>query len=139
VRLERLNGGAPLLNTHSRWASRTCSAWSRRLGGRRQAGRATVRFSEREDVEPIFRDVKDKIIVNVSSATRSTAWSSCPRRDSDGCTIYRAVDWEPMELSLVPIGADAGAGVRSTEKDRTYPCEVIDNIPAAPPLQERKP
>jgi hypothetical protein len=31
----------------------------------------------------------------------------------DDLPIYRAVDWEPMEISIVPIPADAGAQVRS--------------------------
>lgn len=29
--------------------------------------------------------------------------------------LYRATDWEPMEISIVPIPADAGAQIRSNE------------------------
>lgn len=134
VRLGRLNGGgAPLLNTHSRWDLSSVLGVvekdSATVNGAR--GVAKVRFSQREDVEPFFRDVADKIIVNVSCGYAIYRMEMLPAdADSEGLPIYRAVDWEPMELSLVPIGADAGAGVRSTEKDRSFPCEIIDNIPA---------
>jgi hypothetical protein len=40
-----------------------------------------------------------------------------------GELVMRAVDWEPSELSLVPIGADPGAGVRSDSQE-TYPCVI---------------
>lgn len=133
VRLERLNNGAPLLDTHNRWSLSdvlgVVEASSAKVDGRQ--GVATVRFSKREEVEPIFRDVKDKIIVNVSTGYAVYRMEQLPPdAKSDGLQIYRAIDWEPMELSLVPIGADAGAGVRSTEKDRKYPCEIIEAIPA---------
>lgn len=136
VRLGRLNGGgAPLLNTHARWDLASVLGVvekdSAKVDGKR--GVATTRFSKREEVEPIFRDVKDKIIVNVSCGYAVYRMEMLPPdAESEGLPIYRATDWEPMELSLVPIGADAGAGVRSPEKDRKYPCDVIDStIPAA--------
>jgi hypothetical protein len=52
--------------------------------------------------------------------------------------VYRAIDWEPYELSLVTIPADAGAEVRAQE--RTFPCEFITPAGAAAdhqPQQER--
>jgi hypothetical protein len=44
--------------------------------------------------------------------------------------MWRVVDWEPHELSLVPIPADAGAQIRSEggkpeDKAPLYRCEVI--------------
>ena len=71
VDLSRLNSGA-LLNSHD--ASSLGSilgvvekAWlaSGGLGGGAQ-GRAVVRFSSREDVAPIFNDVQEGILRNVS-------------------------------------------------------------------------
>lgn len=136
VRLGRLNsGGAPLLNTHSRWSLEDVLGVVEKDSARMANGEgtATTRFSKREEVEPIFRDVKDKIIVNVSCGYAIYRMEQLPPDDrSEGLPVYRATDWEPMELSLVPIGADAGAGVRSQEKDRaSYPCEVIETTPAA--------
>lgn len=128
VRLARLNSGAPLLNTHNRFSLEAVlgvvTAGTAKVDGTR--GTATVRFSKREEVEPIFRDVKDKIIVNVSAGYVVHRMQETVEM-VDGIPVYRAIDWEPMELSLVPIGADAGAAVRS-ENQRTYPCEVIPLI-----------
>jgi len=141
VRLDRLNNGAPLLDTHNRWdlsgVLGVVESGSARVDGRE--GSADVRFSKREEVDTIFRDVKDKIIVNVSCGYRVLRMEQLPPDErSEGLMVYRAIDWEPMELSLVPIGADAGAGVRSPEKDRTYPCEIIDTaIPAVPATQRK--
>jgi hypothetical protein len=38
--------------------------------------------------------------------------------------VFRAVDWTPHEISMVPIGADAGAGVRS-ESAETNRCVFV--------------
>ena len=70
VDLTRLNGGAPLLNTHGAFDLADVigvveRAWIAREGGT-YVGRATVRFSDRADVEPIWQDVKGGIIRNVS-------------------------------------------------------------------------
>jgi len=120
VRLDRLNGGAPLLNSHSSYDLRdqigvVLRAW---LDG--AEGRALVKFSSRADVEPIFRDVRDGIYRNVSVGYKVHK----TERDETGVTpIERAVDWEPYELSLVPIPADAGSTVRSEEPPPTQPQE----------------
>lgn len=143
VRLTRLNNGAPLLNTHSRWTLEdvlgVVEASTAKVDGAR--GVATVRFSKREAVDPIFRDVKDKIIVNVSAGYVIHRMLETAEM-VDGIPVYRAIDWEPMELSLVPIGADAGAGVRADEQQqqRTYPCEIIEarTIPATSATNDKE-
>ncbi|HRO60962.1 MAG TPA: Mu-like prophage major head subunit gpT family protein, partial [Burkholderiaceae bacterium] len=72
-----------------------------------------MRFSERADVEPIFQDVRNGIVRNVSVGYSIQELDRIPpTRDGDLWT-YRAVRWQPFELSLVAVGADAGAGVRS--------------------------
>lgn len=122
VRMDRLKSGAPLLNSH---ASRSLSdqigvvedAWLE--GG---SGYARVRFSGRQDTGPIFQDVKDGIVRNVSVGYRVYKYKDVSQ-EGDPVKTMRAVDWEPMEISLVPIGADAGASIRS-EKENLNECEV---------------
>lgn len=135
VQLDRLNRGAPLLNSHNRWdlddqIGVVEKAW---IDG--NEARALVRFSARADVEPYWQDVKSGIVRNVSVGY--TVKRVAIERSPGQITVWRVVEWEPMELSLVPIPADAGAGVRSAEarETRTYP--VIFNEsraadPAAP-------
>ncbi len=126
VRLGRLNGGAPLLNSHQ--ASTLDDvigvvdrAWIT-PGTNGYEGRASVRFSQREDVAPIFKDVHDGILRNVSVAYTVHKYEITEERGK--VPVWRAVDWSPLELSAVPIGADPGAGFRSTEP-KTNPCEIV--------------
>ncbi len=113
VRLDRLNGGAPFLNSHDAWSLESVLGvvvdGSARIANGQ--GTATIRFSERADVEPIFRDIAGGIIRNVSVGYRVHRYDITKR---DGAPeLWRAVDWEPLEISAVAIGADPGARVRS--------------------------
>lgn len=132
VRLDRMNGGAPLLNTHGRWYLEdqigVVVEGTAKVDG--SLGRATVRFSKRETVEPIWGDVRDRIIRNVSVGYVVHKYEV--DRSDDKLPTYRAIDWEPMEVSLVPIGADPGAGVTGArEAMRSFPCEIDFRADAA--------
>ena len=111
VRLERLNAGAPFLNTHRAGSLESVlgvvEAGSARIEN--GLGTATIRFSERAEVEPVFRDIAADIIRNVSVGYRVHRYDIEKR---DGAPeLWRAVDWEPLEISAVPIGADPGSGI----------------------------
>jgi hypothetical protein len=121
IRMDRLNQGAPLLNTHNRWDLQGVIGVVEKAGVSGGEGRAAVRFSERADVDPIFNDVANGIIRNVSVGYVVHKYERS--KNDAGELVMRAVDWEPSELSLVPVGADAGAGVRSEGK-QTYPCII---------------
>lgn len=120
VRLDRLNSGAPLLDNHDSYSSVAKSVLgkvepgSAKLAGKE--GRATVRFSARADVQPIMQDVKDGILTNISVGYRVHTYERDVIVDGETPT-YRAIDWEPFEISLVPIPADYKAGVRSANED----------------------
>ena len=43
--------------------------------------------------------------------------------------LWRAVDWQPMELSAVPVGADPHAGFRANN-EQTHPCQLITRAAA---------
>jgi hypothetical protein len=131
VRLDRLNHGAPLLDSHAAY----------RLEGvlgvvepgtaavANGEGRATVRFSERDEVAPIFADVQAGIIRNVSVGYRVLKYERTPPVNPGDVAVYKAVDWEPYEISLCAVGADAGAGVRARSgaaQAATNPCEIVD-------------
>jgi hypothetical protein len=120
VRMERLNKGAPLLDAHDSFSLRSQIGVVQRAWLNGNEGRALVKFSRRDDVESIFQDVIDGIYRNVSVGYKVHK----TERDEGGpVPIERAVDWEPYELSLVPIPADAGAQVRSDESPATQTSE----------------
>lgn len=119
VRMDRLNNGAPFLNTHGQWALDDVIGVVERAWLEGSEGRAVIRFSNREEVEPIFRDVKDGILRNISVGYIVHRYILV--EDGDDLTpIYRAADWEPTEISLVPIGFDDGAKVRSAATPSDY-------------------
>ena len=116
VRLDRLNKGGPLLDAHDSFSLRSQIGVVQRAWLDGNEGRALVKFSRRDDVEPIFQDVIDGIYRNVSVGYKV---HKTERDETGAVPVERAVDWEPYELSLVPIPADAGAQVRSDEPTPT--------------------
>lgn len=126
VRLERLNGGAPFLNAHSSYdlgdVIGVVVADSARVAGGKAL--ATIRFSKRADVEPIWQDVRDGIIRNVSVGYRVHKYEQTEALDGQPAKRH-AVDWEPYEISAVPMPADAGAQVRAEHKAQLTPCVLV--------------
>lgn len=125
VRMGRMNSGAPLLNSHCRFdlSGVLGVVESAQVDGER--GTCTVRFSRRADVEPIFQDVKDGIIRNVSVGYQVYRYADVSTEEDQKACVrrMRAMDWEPTEVSLVPVGADASAGVGRAETPK-HACEI---------------
>lgn len=112
VRLDRLNNGAPLLVNHSTY-DQVGSIESASLGSDR-IGRAVVRFGRSARAQEIMQDVLDGIRRNVSVGYQIHKMVLQETNGDD--ETYRAMDWEPLEISLVPIPADTSVGVgRATE------------------------
>jgi Caudovirus prohead serine protease/Mu-like prophage major head subunit gpT len=137
IRMNRINSGrAPLLNSHNAWdlADQLGVIESGRIENGK--GVAVVRFSSRDDVAPILKDVQDGIICNISVGYRVHQWDETT--DGDGNTVTRtATDWEPYEISLVPIPADFNSYVRKEERQEVNPCIVVRRD-GAQVIEERK-
>jgi hypothetical protein len=126
LRLDRLNAGAPLLDAHSAWSITdqigVVESDSVRLTAKE--ARATVRFSKRKSVDEIWGDVRDGIIRNVSVGYRVHKFEEDVSK-GNALPVRTAVDWEPYEISMVPMPADAGAQVRSGDKSNTNQCVIV--------------
>jgi len=123
IRMDRLRSGAPLLNSHSAYTLAHQIGVVERAEIDGKKGTASVRFSKREDVEPFYRDVLDKIIRNVSVGYRVHRFEETSSKGE--MPVRTATDWEPYEISMVPMGADSGAQVRSSKDIPTNPCVVV--------------
>lgn len=125
VRLDRLNAGAALLDSHS--AYRIANVFGAVEPGtarlEKGEGLATVRFSKRAEVEPVWRDVVDKILRFVSVGYLVRKFEE--ETGAGGVITRTAVDWEPFEISLVAMPADVGAQVRGAEPATTFPCVIV--------------
>ena len=126
VDLARLNSGAPVLDGHSGYSVRmqfgVVVDGSARLepGG----GRATLRFSKRADVEPVWGDIKDGIVRNVSNGYVVYRYEES-REPGIDMPIRTAVKWQPYEISMVPMPADAESQVRSGHLPLVHRCQIV--------------
>ena len=130
IRLGRLNTGAPFLRQHNQ--SSLDAVLGKIVEGSAQTdgkkATAKVQFSNREDVQPVFQDIKDGIIKNVSVGYRVHKFQDMGEDKKTGLKIMRAVDWEPFEVSAVAIGADNGAKIREDLSGlEANSCEIILN------------
>jgi len=113
VVLDRLQNGGPLLVDHD---TRDHVGIIEEVSiGSDRKGRALVRFGKAQRADEIFTDVVDGIRQNVSVGYRIHEMQQV--EDSDVPT-FRATKWEPLEISLVSVPADASVGVgRSYQKN----------------------
>ena len=129
VRMEALRSGrAPVLDTHRRGGAR--DVLGRVTAARLERGRgyATLQFSTAADVEPVWQRIADGTLRAVSVGYRVHRYE--PRPDAaTGETVHRAVDWEPFEISVVPVPVDRDAAVRG-EASQGAPAVAIE--PALP-------
>jgi len=140
VKLDRLRSGGPLLNSHSNWDLSSILGVVERADADGKQGTATVRFPKAEDdpeADQIFRKVADKIIRNVSVGYKVNKYEevgdSKTAKKNGQIPTFRAIDWEPMEISLVPIPADWKSQVRADgspdpeamKNVRMFDCEFI--------------
>lgn len=71
--------------------------------------RVKVRFSENEDAEKVWKDVKAGILRNVSIGYR--IWEVKLTEEREGVDVYTVIRWEPYEVSIVTIPADITVGI----------------------------
>jgi hypothetical protein len=135
IRLERMSAGAPLLNTHDSWELEAVLGVVDSPAIADGQGTCNVTFSRRESVAGYVQDVEDKVIRNVSVGYVRHAIEMVAPSEANGMWRYRVTDWEPYEVSLVPIPADMGAQVRSdgaakpAHDKRTFPCQITEVLP----------
>lgn len=112
IDLSFLNSGrAPLLLDHDP-RQQIGVVESVTLDGSARRLRATVRFGKNGLAKDVFDDVADGIRGNISVGYQVN------KLEQDGKGSYRAVDWLPMEVSVVSIPADRTVGVgRSADDD----------------------
>ena len=125
VNLDRLNAGAPVLNNHRSGSLEDSIGVVEKAWIKNKEGRAIVRFSEREEVAGIVRDVESGVIRNISVGYSVQKYEDVTKKGEETKT-FRAVDWTPMELSFVNIPADMDSQVRSAE-NKSYDVLIVRN------------
>lgn len=135
INLDRLERGAPLLNTHSAYRLEDQIGVVDQPAVEKGAGTVQAQLSRRDSVKGIVQDLEDRVIRNVSVGYVREAMTMSFDADTNTWT-YLVTRWTPMEVSLVPIPADMDSQVRSLggklmdasgHEVRSYPCELIDS------------
>lgn len=117
IRGHRLDNGAALLVDHNRRDQvGVVESWT--VDEAEGVARAVVRFSRSIRGEEIFRDVIDEIRRLVSFGYIVHAVRLLEQ--VEGHSVWEVTDWEPTEISIVPVPADATVGVgRSAAESNT--------------------
>jgi hypothetical protein len=127
VDLSRLNAGAAVLDSHQSSGVRNVLGAVEPKSARLENGHglARIQFSRRPDVADVIEDIRAGIIRNLSVGYTVDALEEIEQADRKAGTLacFRATRWQPVELSFVAVGADAGAQVRA-EAASTQPCLI---------------
>ena len=140
VRMDRLNAGAPFLDSHRSWGLESVvgsvlPGTARIEGGQ---GFARVRLTSAPDAAPIVQRIMDGTVSAVSVGYRVHRYDITKAQGQR--ELWRAVDWEPMEISAVAMPADPGAHIRSADPrpETLTPCLLTRaDAPAPSPNQTR--
>lgn len=121
VRLGRFNSRAPLLDNHDGYGPVSSvvlgvieEAWLAADGGR-----ARVKIAE--DRPDILARIKDGVLCNFSMGAVVHQLRDVTEK-GDATKRLLAIDWEPMELSIVPVPADPSAQALATAE--RFPCQL---------------
>jgi HK97 family phage major capsid protein/HK97 family phage prohead protease len=107
MRTSRLRSGANLLCDHD--AKDVVGVIESVEIGADRVGRAVVRFGKSARAEEVWQDVVGGIRRNVSVGYMIHKAQLVETKD--GLETYRVTDWEPFEVSLVSVPADATVGI----------------------------
>jgi len=117
--------GRPVLNSHQRGdvsdvLGHVVKAWTVNAS----EARAIIKMSRRPEVEAVVQDVLDGHLRGVSVGYSVSEWSETKE---GGARVKTATRWSPLELSIVPIAADAGATIRSHTMPNTIEAGAVQD------------
>lgn len=140
VDLSRLQNSAPLLASHDAHDLNAVIGVVERAWIENGVGKAIVRFSSEAEADKIYQKVKERILRNVSVGYAVKKYEDVTEKGEQVRT-YRATNWQPHEISIVPIGFDPHAQVRGNEVQTEVEInqveeEIIEPAPEAQPLTE---
>jgi HK97 family phage major capsid protein len=110
VRLQRINASGPLLMDHNTrdQVGVVEKAW---IDEESRKGRALVRLGKSARAREIWDDIVDGIRPNVSLSYDVHRFILEEEGKNGQPDVLRAVDWEPLEISIVSVPADISVGV----------------------------
>lgn len=114
IRMGRLGAGAPVLKDHNSASIDNVIGVVEKAWVESGQGRAVVRFADDPAVEPILAKIESGILRNISVGYQVHEYE-VDKGDKGDMPTYRAIDWEPVEVSIVAVPADPSAQIRSQD------------------------
>ena len=123
IRMERLmSGSAPVLNTHASYSLDDAIGIVTSARIKDGQGVAELRFAKDDpDADRAWNKISQGVLQNVSVGYRVHKYEET---EEDGMKVRTARDWEPYEISVVPMGADPGAQLRSDDSVEKNECVI---------------
>lgn len=130
LRLDRLNDGAPFLDSHSSWGGVSTVLGAVVPGSVRienGQGTAKIRLTSAPDAASKIHRILERTISKVSVGYRVHRYEITKPERREDREQWRAVDWEPYEISAVAMPADPGASIRSDQSGHgsRNPCVIV--------------
>lgn len=129
VDMKRLESGtAPFLDNHNYWGSVRATTLGVVLSAEIKDGKgyAVVKISKRsESMEEVWKDIQDGITKSISVGYNVRTYEHIQKEE--GLDTYRAIEWEPVEISLVTIPADSDAHIRAATSEEA-PFQLVNII-----------
>jgi HK97 family phage major capsid protein len=122
VRLNRLNDGGAVLMDHNRTDQIGVVEMAQIDSDRR--GRAMLRFGKSKRADEVFQDVVDGIRKHISVGYNIHKYERSKGENGAPDTI-RITEWEPTEISIVAVPADASVGIGRSDQTEL---DAKDNI-----------
>ncbi|MCG2614890.1 Mu-like prophage major head subunit gpT family protein [Terrimonas sp. NA20] len=124
MRTERMdNGVCPLLDNHDMYSG-VIRQYGKLLSYEIVDGevRGLIQFSSREEFKGVWDDIVSGIISGISVRYIVHTYQ---REITENKEVpnYRAIDWEPTEISLTPVPADYNSSIRS-EQQETFEVQI---------------
>lgn len=127
VRMGSLQGGtAPVLNSHNSYSLDAVIGVIDGAEIKDGKGTATMRFASDDEVaDRIWNKVQQRVIRNVSMGAYVHKMKDVTKDAEAKIREFLAVDWEPVEISLVAIGADPNAHVNMSGEQDSIEVELL--------------
>lgn len=131
VNMERMEAGAPVLESHSQWSTRSVMAVVDKAWLAEGEGRASVRFPPSgvdPDADKLFGKVAAGVVRNLSVGYSIDKVRVEKPAKLGEIEVWHVERWTPHEISFVAIGADPRAQVRDAPEHAAFPVEFDQPI-----------
>jgi hypothetical protein len=132
IDMSRLNAGtSPVLANHNRDDLSGVIGVVEKAWLENGVGKATLRFSASDPAaDQAFKKIQERVLRNVSVGYSVSQYTNVSQK-GDKIQTLRATNWQPQEISIVPVGFDRLATTRTEENLNEV--EVLDQ---ETPIQE---